>query len=364
MTTHLSTLRILLALVLLPVMGCDQPGVDSAPTVPPIATNTTFFPGPVVKTIPGTYPWMGVSVTSRLQVGAVKPGGPAEQAGIQVRDTIVAIDGNGVFTPTELAELLRVRYRAGDTVVVTVVRDGLTQDIEVELAETPPLVASGQSDDEPLSEECLEDRPADIRRVLTEAHIATRLVAHYSVLISATVLYEDQTQRDTWMDVDLWFEPNEVQVTPHRRVKEAQQRFTDLLLRSLEPSSDSVARSVLRRQPGLLSRVDMAVEFIACTDSSSLVVEPTQVGETALRLTAEYPQRPDFEIYHNDLMTEIYENAPMTVTVWINRTNHLVDRIESITRGLSYPPSLPEPNDLRGAVEERITLVFSNYEFF
>ena len=55
-------------------------------------------------------------------------------AGANVGDVIVAVNGERVQTMNQLATLMRF-YRAGDVITVTVVRDGEQVDLEVELAD-------------------------------------------------------------------------------------------------------------------------------------------------------------------------------------------------------------------------------------
>lgn len=79
---------------------------------------------------------LGVEVdgTARLGagVGEVIPGGAAEAAGMQEGDVITAIDGQSVTSGSALTGYVR-RYIAGDTAVLTVVRDGEEKQIEVQL---------------------------------------------------------------------------------------------------------------------------------------------------------------------------------------------------------------------------------------
>ena len=95
------------------------------------------------------YPVIGVSLTSDYQGEGVKvaeqslqgqaaitPGGPADQAGIEPGDVIVALDGKPMTTALEL--IVGIRARAvGDTVVLTVRRDGQDRDITVTLQAAP-----------------------------------------------------------------------------------------------------------------------------------------------------------------------------------------------------------------------------------
>ena len=67
----------------------------------------------------------------------VRPGSPAERAGLRRYDVVTAVEGRG-FTGT--AELIRdiAAREPGTRVAVQVVREGREQDVEVQLAERPP----------------------------------------------------------------------------------------------------------------------------------------------------------------------------------------------------------------------------------
>ena len=112
------------------------------------------------------YPYLGVSSSSEMTLdiyealglttykGAyvrnVTAGSPADQAGIKAGDTptrldgweaggdiIIAMDGKPVDTFDQLLSLLVTTKSPGDTVVVTVLRDGQSMDIPVTLGERP-----------------------------------------------------------------------------------------------------------------------------------------------------------------------------------------------------------------------------------
>jgi len=84
----------------------------------------------------------GTETSSGLQVTEVHPDGPADRAGVQVDDLIEAIDGHPVKT---LADLLAdVDRRApGDTVTLTILRNGSRGPVPVRLAERPATLAAG-----------------------------------------------------------------------------------------------------------------------------------------------------------------------------------------------------------------------------
>jgi S1-C subfamily serine protease len=112
------------------------------------------------------YPYLGISSSSDLSLEAIEalglntytgayvtevvPGGPADQAGIRGGDiptsiprlnaggdVITAIDGQPVDTFDELLSYLTTNKSPGDTVVLTVLRDGQPMDIMVTLGERP-----------------------------------------------------------------------------------------------------------------------------------------------------------------------------------------------------------------------------------
>ncbi len=112
------------------------------------------------------YPYLGISSSSELGLaeyealglttytGAyvlnVTPGGPADKAGIMAGDTptaieglnaggdiITALDGNPINTFDDLLSYLTTTKSPGDTIVLTVLRDGQPIDISVMLGERP-----------------------------------------------------------------------------------------------------------------------------------------------------------------------------------------------------------------------------------
>jgi serine protease Do len=78
----------------------------------------------------------GLSVDRGVFVAALAPGGPAEEAGVEVGDVIVAVDGGDVTNNQDLQELL-LQHRPEEEVTVTVVRGSATQDITVTLGVRP-----------------------------------------------------------------------------------------------------------------------------------------------------------------------------------------------------------------------------------
>ena len=75
-------------------------------------------------------------VPAGAYVATVEEGGPAAQAGVQVGDVITALNGDAVTTQQELTSL-KSRYQPGDTVTLTVDRDGESLELDVVLGTTP-----------------------------------------------------------------------------------------------------------------------------------------------------------------------------------------------------------------------------------
>jgi putative serine protease PepD len=91
----------------------------------------------IITTGSSTTPVIGVQLDMAFEgpgakVAEVTPGSGAAEAGIQDGDVITAINGDVIAEPTEL--IVSIRSNApGDTVDLTVLRDGRTQDISVTL---------------------------------------------------------------------------------------------------------------------------------------------------------------------------------------------------------------------------------------
>ena len=96
------------------------------------------------------YEALGLNTYTGAYVLDVTPGGPADQAGIRAGDEqtsferlnaggdiITALDGKPVNTFDELLSYLVTTKSPGDTVVLTVLRDGQSMDITVTLGERP-----------------------------------------------------------------------------------------------------------------------------------------------------------------------------------------------------------------------------------
>jgi len=86
---------------------------------------------------------LNLSVERGALVRGIAPGGPADEAGIEVGDVIVSIHGQDVATSQEIGELIIAR-EPGDRVEVGVVRaDGGEDTVTVELGVRPLPVPTG-----------------------------------------------------------------------------------------------------------------------------------------------------------------------------------------------------------------------------
>ena len=99
----------------------------------------------LIKTGTATHAFLGVALDSGSEkadgetragakVTTVEPDSPAAKAGIEVGDVITAIDGKTTNQPAALTGFVR-QYSAGDTVKLTVIRNGEKKEIEVTLVE-------------------------------------------------------------------------------------------------------------------------------------------------------------------------------------------------------------------------------------
>jgi serine protease Do len=85
---------------------------------------------------PGVARQLGVSVQNGIVIGAVQPGSPAAQAGLQPRDVITAADGQQLTDESSLAQILS-QHKPGDIVPLTVIRGGQQLTVQVTLAQAP-----------------------------------------------------------------------------------------------------------------------------------------------------------------------------------------------------------------------------------
>ena len=99
----------------------------SAQAAGPVVRSFAFISRPAV---------LGINISSAedgVQVDGVTPGGPAAESGVETGDIIVEMDGAVLSgdSPSELLIAQMENVAPGDTVVLTIARDGNEEEIEV-----------------------------------------------------------------------------------------------------------------------------------------------------------------------------------------------------------------------------------------
>ena len=90
-----------------------------------------------------------------IYVADVVKGGPADQAGLKVGDRIVSIDGTEVAQKTDLGTIIQ-NHSAGDTLSITVARDGQMQTISLTLGEKNSTTAAQQQESQQNAQSALQ----------------------------------------------------------------------------------------------------------------------------------------------------------------------------------------------------------------
>jgi S1-C subfamily serine protease len=134
------------------VAGQAEPGVQAQGIGFAIAIATARpIADQLVSTGRAVHPYLGIqygaltpavaaqlraSVQNGAVIGAVVPGSPAATAGLRAGDIVTAINGQPLPEESSLAQILSQK-RPGDTVTLSVVRSGQSQDLAVTLGEAP-----------------------------------------------------------------------------------------------------------------------------------------------------------------------------------------------------------------------------------
>ena len=84
-------------------------------------------------TLKDTAAQLGVNAYGVYVMEVVK-GGPAEKAGLQAGDRIVSVDGTEIASKDDLGTLMQ-KHAAGDTLSITIAREGQMQTVNVTLGE-------------------------------------------------------------------------------------------------------------------------------------------------------------------------------------------------------------------------------------
>ncbi|MCX8189027.1 MAG: trypsin-like peptidase domain-containing protein [Nitrososphaeria archaeon] len=77
------------------------------------------------------------SITSGFIITQIVSNSPAAKSGLKVKDVIIAIDDYPIKKDPDLNYLMAYKYSPGDTVIITVIRDGRTVNIQLTLGERP-----------------------------------------------------------------------------------------------------------------------------------------------------------------------------------------------------------------------------------
>ena len=222
---------------------------------------------------------------------------------------------------------------------------------------------------------------AGMADVLREASARASALKNYAVNASVVVRYADGTERLVRGEYLFKFRDQPYDVSTgdtgvERGVIKAFDPMIPLL--RVDGTSRMSPQTVLNRQPGQWAVLSVALWHLVNTPDIAMVGEEEIDGLIVVHYRAKFPHRPDLELFrpyvvvgsdsqevlHEEplLKKEIYETAAQTVDAWIGKSDLLVRRIETVTTGLAYPAFMPEPNDLRDAVEERVTLTFSDFD--
>lgn len=87
-----------------------------------------------------TQPWLGVAIADAddgVAIRSVTPASPAEEAGLEVGDTITALDDQAVTNVEQLISTLQDNYAPDDDVTISIMRDDETLEITVTLGTRP-----------------------------------------------------------------------------------------------------------------------------------------------------------------------------------------------------------------------------------
>lgn len=76
-------------------------------------------------------------ITSGFIITQIVRNAPAEKSGLKTKDVIIAIDNYPIKKDPDLNYIMAYKYSPGDTVVITVIRDGKIVNISLTLAERP-----------------------------------------------------------------------------------------------------------------------------------------------------------------------------------------------------------------------------------
>jgi S1-C subfamily serine protease len=120
-------------------MGFAIPIDTAKPIIESVIKNGTFervylgVSAADAHTIAEQYPKLELGDITGAFLTTVSPGGPADQAGLKMKDVITKVDGQAVDGSSSLIKTL-LAYKAGETVNITYIRDGKESTAKVTLA--------------------------------------------------------------------------------------------------------------------------------------------------------------------------------------------------------------------------------------
>jgi serine protease Do len=124
-------------------------GPDHRVTRGSIGVEFNAQPSPAIARVYG--------VKSGVTVANVRPGGPADQAGIKVGDTITAVNGKGVKTGDELVNEISA-IKPGTKTSLSLVRNGKEQPATVTVADRAKLYSDRLGDEDETTENTVESQ--------------------------------------------------------------------------------------------------------------------------------------------------------------------------------------------------------------
>ncbi len=211
------------------------------------------------------------------------------------------------------------------------------------------------------------------RDLLIRAGVRAAALTSYRSIASVTIRYDDGVEKATRVETLAQY----LDVPPDSERNRALPRgffsCSDPLFSQLTPVGMTSPQTVCYRQPGDWGRPQQAVEHLASATDLWKLGEETADGQAIAHYRATFSRRPDLGKFravmigterHDAplLMRDIYDDAPQTVDAWLGKEDLLLRRIDIVTTGLVYPLSMPEPNNLKGAVEERASVFFRDYD--
>ncbi|UCI06754.1 Do family serine endopeptidase [Mesorhizobium sp. B1-1-8] len=118
---------------------------------------------------------LGLKSEKGALVSSAQDAGPGKKAGIAAGDVITQVDGKDVASPKELARLIGA-YPPGKSVDVTVLRDGKTETVKVDLGTLPSSDKQASNNDSKPAAPAKADTLADLGLTVTKSENGKGLV--------------------------------------------------------------------------------------------------------------------------------------------------------------------------------------------